>query len=373
MIKVACHCRISETESSISCHWLNHFSHRIHTVNMTYNNDPDLLTNLSTAAHDAVDRIIASYRNIATEPVLQTASPTALHQIRALAAPDAHPRPVGAVTHEAFDAIFPYRMAMNHPRSMCFITAPVSPLSWLGDLLTAGHNAHAGSWLQSSGPSAVEAELVAWLAERVGFARDSAGGLFVSGGSMANLVALVAARDAKFGDVADRARGVAYLSTQTHSSIAKALRIVGLGDERIKKVKADQDFRMDVADLRRQLEEDRQQGLRPFVIVANLGTTNTGSIDDLEAIADLSREFDLWMHVDGAYGASVVLSKTHQHLAKGLGRADSVSWDAHKWLFQTYDTGIVLTKDREALLRSFVNNAEYLRDALATTDQPNFW
>ncbi|KAH6603866.1 pyridoxal-dependent decarboxylase [Trichoderma cornu-damae] len=133
-------------------------------------------------------------------------------------------------------------------------------------------------------------------------------------------------------------------------------------------------YRMKPASLRRAIEEDRKNGLIPFMIAATCGLTNTGGVDDLTALADIAQAEDLWLHVDGAYGASVLLSRKHKHCADGIGRADSLTWDAHKRLFQTYECGLILVRDRRDLVRSFATGASYIRDAdEASSDKVNFW
>jgi len=194
---------------------------------------------------------------------------------------------------------------------------------------------------------------------------------------MANLVGLMTARDQMLGQGwEERAKGVVYVSDQTHSSIAKGLRILGFENMQIRKIKSDAKFRMDVDAVRLAIEHDRKSGLVPFLIVASCGTTNTGSVDPLRELAKLARVQSprLWIHVDGAYGASVALSNSHKHLVDGLGEADSISWDAHKWLFQTYGCGMTLVRDRRWLTQSFATGAEYTRDAVDAGDEtPNFW
>jgi glutamate/tyrosine decarboxylase-like PLP-dependent enzyme len=185
-------------------------------------------------------------------------------------------------------------------------------------------------------------------------------------------VALTAARDHRL-DARSRHRGVAYLSQQTHSSVAKGLRIIGLADDQIRKVPVDSQYRLDVDQLAAAICADLASGLKPFVVVASAGTTNTGSIDPLNAIAELCASHQLWMHVDGAYGASISVSPRHRSLLDGIERADSVSWDAHKWLFQTYGCGVVLARDRRNLSDTFHTNPEYLRDAQTDEDQINYW
>ena len=190
---------------------------------------------------------------------------------------------------------------------------------------------------------------------------------------MANLTALMMARDQMLGSQEERMRGCIYVSEQTHLSIAKGLRVLGFMDRQIRKVPVDSKFELDMNSLGKAIEADRIAGLLPFAVVASCGTTNTGSIDPLNEIADLAEKERLWMHIDGAYGASIVLSKSYSHLAGGMGRANSISWDAHKWLFQTYGCGIVLVRNKNHLMDSFATDAEYVRDAVAAEETPNFW
>ncbi|MDT9600218.1 pyridoxal phosphate-dependent decarboxylase family protein [Sphingosinicella rhizophila] len=325
---------------------------------------------IEACAAEALARIFEEKRHMASAKILEILPEQDNARLRALARPGAA-RPVEEVVREAIDTIYNYRVRMDHPHFFGFIPSPASSVSWLGDLLTAGFNAHAGSWMQSSGPSAIEAGLIDWLAERVGMP-SSAGGLFVSGGSMANLTGLIVARDQKL-KPHERGRGIAYVSDQTHSSVAKGLGIIGFLPDQVRKVGSDGGFRIDMDKLAAAIREDRANGLIPFAVIASCGTTNTGSIDPLDAIADLARAEGIWMHVDGAYGASVSLSGSHRDLVCGLARADSLSWDAHKWLFQTYGCGMVLVRDNDHLVTSFSTRPEYLRDAVSLEEAPNFW
>lgn len=320
------------------------------------------------AARLVIDRIRTD-RLTGRQEIVRIASRDEAAAIRDKAAPRA-PRALADVIEDAV-GIFANRVRMDHPRFYGFIPSPASPIALIGDMLTAGFNAHAGSWMQSSGPAAIEQGLITWLAGKTGLPA-TAGGLFVSGGSMANLTGLMIARDRKL-PVETRRQGVAYVSTQTHSSVAKGLAILGLLPDQIRKIPVDADRRLDVQELSDAIAADRTAGRLPFAVIASCGTTNTGSIDDLHAIAGLAACENIWMHVDGAYGASVSLSNRHRELTDGLGRADSISWDAHKWLFQTYGCGMVLVRDRTHVIESFANNAEYLQDAIADVETPNFW
>ncbi|KAH8812951.1 pyridoxal phosphate-dependent transferase [Xylogone sp. PMI_703] len=335
-----------------------------------------LLSSIPSASQHITSTLVNVNRDLRQQPILAVADQETASSFRQIARPLEQARQLSEVLSDA-EKIFSYRMRMNHPASFAFIPAPVSPLSFLGDMLTSAFNPHAGSWLQSSGPSAVESGLIRFLAERLGLP-GTAGGLFVSSGSMANLTALVVARDQKLGQsIQDRAKGVIYVSDQTHSSIAKGLRIIGFMDNQIRKIKSNGRFQMNIDALREAISLDKSQGLIPFLIVASCGTTNTGSIDPLHEIVAIARNHSpgLWVHVDGAYGASTAMSKSHRQLLDGIGEVDSVSWDAHKWLFQTYGCGMVFVRERRCLTQSFATGAEYTRDAADSEDLdcPNFW
>lgn len=279
-------------------------------------------------------------------------------------------RPLDDVVSDLLDTLLPDGMRTDHPRFFAFIPSPASPLSWVGAFATSIHNLHAGAARQSEGASAIERSLIAWLCAEAGLP-DTAGGLFVSGGSMANLAGLVAARDRTLAE-GDRPAGVAYVTAQTHVSVAKALHVIGVRRENVRIVATDAALRMDAAALATTVAHDRARGLQPFAAIASAGATNTGAIDPLEAIADVCAEARLWMHVDGAYGASALLCPERRGLLAGIGRADSIAWDAHKWLFQTYGCGMLLVRERAALAESFRTGQDYLRDG-AGESEPDFW
>jgi L-2,4-diaminobutyrate decarboxylase len=325
---------------------------------------------LSAALPQLMQRLLHGLTNVADEPVQELPSDARIERIRSIGISE-RGRPFQEVVDEMFTDIMPFRVRMNHPRWYGFIPCPLTPMSWIGELLNAAHNPHAGSWMQSAGPAVVETEVVRWMADQLGMPAG-AGGLFVSGGSMANLTALVVARDHMLTEQT-RARGVAYVSAQTHSSIAKGLRIIGFHEHQIRTIAVDSTFRMSIPALTAAIEADISDGLVPFVVIASAGTTNTGSIDPLASIADVCNARSLWMHVDGAYGASIALSATHRHLLTGIDRADSVSWDAHKWLMQNYGCGAVLVSDRRTLAASYHTRPEYLQDTEVTDDEINFW
>ncbi len=252
---------------------------------------------------------------------------------------------------------------VDHPRFYAFVPGPGSFVGAMADALASGFNVFAGHWLAASGPGAVELQTIDLLRQACGLPAG-AGGLFVSGGSMANLSALAAARAVKLGGPDPAA--MIYLSDQAHSSVAKGLRVLGFATSQVRTVVVDEKLRMDTKALHQAIVEDQQAGKRPFCVVASAGTTNTGAVDPLEDIAALCKANDIWLHVDGAYGAAAALTERGRSALRGLHLADSIALDPHKWLFQPFEIGCVLVRDMRHLRQAFAvhpeDNADYLAD-----------
>ena len=253
--------------------------------------------------------------------------------------------------------------AVDHPRFYAFVPGPGSFVGSMADALASGFNVFAGHWLAASGPGAVELQTVDLLRQTCGFP-DGAGGLFVSGGSMANLSGLATARAVKLGGPDPSA--IVYLSDQAHSSVAKALRVLGFAGSQVRSVAVDDALCMDAGALESAIAADRRQRLKPFCVVASAGTTNTGAVDPLERIAATCSTNDMWLHVDGAYGAAAALTERGRAALRGLELADSIALDPHKWLFQPFEIGCVLVRDMRHLRQAFAvhpeDNASYLAD-----------
>lgn len=264
--------------------------------------------------------------------------------------------------------VLPYIMNVCHPRFFAFVPGPANFVSVMADAIASGFNVFNGSWLGGSGPAALELAVIEWFREWCGFPEE-AGGLFVSGGSMANLTALVTARHAKLND---RTEGAAlYYSDQTHSSVDRALRVIGFLPEQVRRIAADASFRLPMDALARAVAADRAAGLRPFAVIGNAGTTNTGAIDPLREMAAFCRAEDLWMHIDGAYGAAAAISDRGRELLQGMELADSLSFDPHKWLFQTFECGCVLVRDAAAMKATYRIMPEYLADVHRNVTEVN--
>jgi glutamate/tyrosine decarboxylase-like PLP-dependent enzyme len=306
----------------------------------------------------AVDEVIQHLTTLRDRPVGRP------HERQVLEARFAGTIPAGpdssqAVLDEAVADILGAIVHTDHPRFFAYIPAPSTFVGVVADFLAAGFNVFAGNWLVGAGPAVVERVTVDWLRQLCGLP-DTAGGLFVSGGTMANLVAVHAARTDRLGDHVPEA--VVYVTAQTHSSIRKGLRLLGFADHQVRIVALDASHRLDTSDLQTQIACDRGRGLRPFCVIATAGTTSTGAVDPLDAVADVCQRAGLWMHVDGAYGAAATIADRPRRLLAGLNRADSIALDPHKWLFQPYEAGCVLVREATALTKAYHLHGDYLRE-----------
>ena len=284
-----------------------------------------------------------------------------------------HPAPEVAVAADEIFArlerdVLPNAMNLCHPRFFAFVPGPSNFVSAMADALAAGFNVFNGSWLGGSGAAALELAVIDWFRQWCGFPEE-AGGLFVSGGSMANLTALVAARHAK---LSGETGGIVYYSDQTHSSVDRGLRVIGFQPDQIRRIPSDARFRLPVDALTRQVAADRAAGLRPFAVIANAGTTNSGAVDPLPQISEFCRAGDLWMHIDGAYGAAAVISDRGRAALAGIELADSLAFDPHKWLFQPIECGCVLLRDAALLKSTYRITPEYLADVHRNLSEVTF-
>lgn len=255
--------------------------------------------------------------------------------------------------------IIPRGARTDHPRFMAFVPGSANWVSVLGDLIATGTNVFQGTWLASAGVSQLEMRVIEWFRDWLDLPRET-GGLLVSGGSAANLTALACARQLRYSGHSDTAR--IYASRETHSSIARAARILGFRDTQLRLITTDAEQRIDMAALARAVAEDRESGFDPFLVVANAGTTSTGSVDPIRELASFCRGNSMWLHVDAAYGGFAALTERGRLLFDGIGEADSVTLDPHKWLYQPFEAGCLLVRDAKLLRTAFHVMADYLKD-----------
>ena len=294
-----------------------------------------------------IDRIVEHVETVGELPPIRVGDATELRAALGGPPPE-QPGDPDAALDALLDQVLPFIQHPDHPRFFARIGSPSNFVSVLADAAASGFNVFSGSWTGGSGPATVELVVLDWLRELCGLP-EGAEGVLVSGGSVASLVALAAARERAPSDA------VVYVSSEGHASIPRALRVLGM---RYVVVPARDDGRMRADDVRAAMET----GGEPFCVVATAGTTSTGAVDPLEELAELG----LWLHVDGAYGAPAALAGA----VTGLHHADSLVLDPHKWLFQPYEIGCVLMREPGLLERTFSLSGVYLRDTV--TDEVNF-
>jgi glutamate/tyrosine decarboxylase-like PLP-dependent enzyme len=273
------------------------------------------------------------------------------------------------VLGEFQDKVAPHAFRTNHPRFLAFIPSAPNFLSILGELLCAGTNFFCGVWLEAAGPSQVELVVLDWFRECLGMLPETSG-ILTSGGSEANLTALLVARESLADS--DRRRAILYVTEQRHWSVDRAAKIIGFQPDQIVPMPADENFRMSPAALREAIHRDRAASRLPWTVVANAGATNTGTVDPLESLAEVCGQEKLWLHVDAAYGWSAVLTPEGKAALKGIELCDSVTLDPHKWFGQTFESGCLLVREGRRLAETFAIRPEYMQDVEPETDQINF-
>ncbi len=325
--------------------------------------DPADWTAFRMQAHRMLDDILSYIEDIRERPVWQPVPESVRERLSG-------ELPAGpsdlAVVHEEFSRlILPYTVGNVHPRFMGWVHGAGTPAGVLAEMLAAGLDANLGG--RDHAPVEVEKQVVAWMRALFRFP-EGATGLFVTGTSMANLVAVLVARDAELG-FGTRREGVAacgkrltaYASAAVHECVGKALDIAGIGSDALRRIAVDGRYRIDLDALSSAIEEDRRAGFTPFLLVGTAGTVDTGAIDDLSALADVSSANRLWFHVDGACGALAMLAPQLAPRLAGIERADSLAFDFHKWGQAPYDAGFVLVRDGMLHRRTFATTAPYLR------------
>jgi aromatic-L-amino-acid/L-tryptophan decarboxylase len=325
--------------------------------------DPRDWEDLRAQGHRMLDDMIDYVAGVRDRPVWQPIPDRVRAEFRATL--PRQPSGLGEVYREFTDFIAPYATGNVHPGFMGWVHGGGSAVGMLAEMLAAGLNANLGG--RDHVPIEVERQIVQWTREMFGFPAG-ASGIFVTGTSMANLMAVVVARTSALGTSA-RQHGIgnegalltAYTSKAAHGCITKAMDIAGFGTDALRCISVDSSHRVDVAALRAQIACDREAGLKPFLVVASAGTVDIGAIDDLSALGALCREEKLWFHVDGAYGALGILSPMLAPQLKGIEDADSIALDFHKWGQVPYDAGFLMVRDGERHRQAFAAPAAYLR------------
>ncbi|HXW90294.1 MAG TPA: pyridoxal-dependent decarboxylase [Terriglobales bacterium] len=327
--------------------------------------DPSDWEGFRAQAHRMLDDIVDYTKNIRERPVWQPIPEEVRQRFRE--AVPLGPSPLAEIHQEFMNHILPFAAGNVHPGFMGWVHGGGTPVGMLAEMLAAGLNANLGG--RDQAPLEVERQITSWMRAIFGFP-ETASGLFVTGTSMANFIALVIARDAELGcDV--RRRGVAasakrltaYGSAAIHGCVAKAMDFCGLGSDALRLIPTDNRHRMDLGGLATAIQNDREAGFQPFLVVGTAGTVDTGAIDDLAGIADIAHRQKLWFHVDGAYGALAMFAPELARKLLGVERADSLAFDFHKWGQVPYDAGFILVRDGALQRNAFRAPSAYLQRA----------
>lgn len=271
-------------------------------------------------------------------------------------------QPFESVLDLLFERLIPKGVNTASPGSLSYVTGGGLFHAAVAELIVTATNRYVGYWGGAPGLAEVEARVIRWFADMIGLP-PTAGGVLLTGGSMANLTATVTARSERLGH--DRSRGTLYASDQMHHSVEKAALVAGLPDDSVRSVPTDEHFRIRLDELAAMIRRDRAAGLTPFCIVGNAGTTNSGAVDDLAGLAELAREVGAWFHVDASYGGFFLLTDRGRAALRGMEEADSVSLDPHKSLFLPFGTGCLLVRDQAALLRAHRVASDYVATVTA--------
>jgi aromatic-L-amino-acid/L-tryptophan decarboxylase len=323
--------------------------------------------------HQVADLVAEHLATIRDEPVQH---PLDRREARRLAALPGPAPEVGAPFDEIVavlrDRIFPYHAREPHPRFMGYVPSTPTFPAVLGDWIATGYNFFAGVWSVAAGPNEIELTVLEWFRRWLEMPEGSRG-LLTSGGSNATLTAVVAARHAaEQAGHADLSRLVMYCSDQAHSSVARAAWIAGIPRGNVRAVASDDQFRLRLDALADAIATDRGHGRHPFLLVGSAGATNTGAVDPLHELADIAKRERLWYHIDAAYAGFAILTERGRQLLSGIGRADSVTLDPHKWLYVPFECGCLMVRDPARLHAAFHVLADYLKDVEARDEDVNF-
>jgi glutamate/tyrosine decarboxylase-like PLP-dependent enzyme len=315
--------------------------------------------------HALIDRVADFLADLRTGPVTTLAD---VPEVREAVGRDTLPAsgtPAGTLLTEAADVLFRHSLYNGHPRFWGYITSSAAPIGILGELLAAAVNPNLGGWILSPAASEIERQTIRWIAELLGYPTNC-GGLLVSGGNVANFVGFWVGQRVKtpwdlrtkgYDEAAQAVR--VYASSETHTWIQKASHLSGIGTNAIRWIETDRMQRIDVEALRKQIEADRSAGDLPLIVVGAAGTVSTGAIDPLREIHALCSEYDLWFHVDGAYGAPAAVLPDAPEDLHALDLADSIAIDPHKWLYAPLEAGCALVRDASALHETFAFHPPY--------------
>jgi glutamate/tyrosine decarboxylase-like PLP-dependent enzyme len=323
--------------------------------------DPQNWEEIRVLGHRMIDDMLDHIKTSGQRPAWTRPSEDAKQSL--LQPVPVSPQAAEEVYEEFLSNVLPYGNTNIHPRFWAWVQGSGTPLGMLADMLASGMNSNVS--IGDHIAMYVEKQVIEWSKQMMGFPRNSSG-ILTSGASIANITALIVARNHFNASI--RTKGlqavngqlIVYGSSETHNCVAKAIEVIGIGSENFRKIPVDSAYRVDISALKKAIEQDKRAGLIPFCIIGNAGTVNTGSIDPLDELAAIAKEYKLWYHVDGAFGAIPKLLPEFDVQLKGIELADSLSFDFHKWLYVNYEVGCVLIRDVDIHRNAFATSVNYL-------------
>ncbi len=323
--------------------------------------DPGNWDEIRTVGQQMLDEMMQYLQNISSKPVWNKVPGEIIEKFDQPL--PVEPQELSEVYEEFKETILPYSLGNTHPRFWSWVIGTGTVQGMLAEMLAAGMNSNVG--IGDQAPMYVDQQVVTWCKQMMGFPAESSGAL-VNGASAANLNALIVARNSMSQYIRIRGtqiyngRLVMYASSEAHSSIQKAAEVIGIGSENVRKVRVNGRYEMDVQHLDEMIRNDKALGNIPFCVVANVGTVNTGAIDPLQEIFMVCIKYNLWFHIDGAFGALAKLLPEFGHRLEGLELADSIAFDLHKWMYIPYEAGVVLVKNANKHRQAFAVNPDYI-------------
>ena len=312
--------------------------------------------------HYLIDQVADYLGTIPNRPVTPGETPTEIRTLLGQKSLPENGTDAGQLLRDTARMLIDHSLYNGHPRFWGYITSSAAPIGILAELLAAAINPNVGAWLLSPVASEIEHQSIRWIAEMVGFPSDC-GGVLVTGGNMANFIGFLTARYAKSREksINDLRSLRLYASEETHTWIHKAVDMYGLGKESVRWIPTDSHRKIDLEIIRNSIQNDLKEGLDPFLVIGTAGSVSTGVVDPLPALSKICKEFDLWFHVDGAYGAFAAALPDASSDLKGLNEADSVALDPHKWLYAPLEAGCALVRDVTILRDTFSYHPPYYK------------
>ncbi|MFX0149611.1 MAG: pyridoxal phosphate-dependent decarboxylase family protein [Candidatus Hodarchaeota archaeon] len=324
--------------------------------------DPEKWEEIRKLGYQIIDDMVGHLKNIRRQPVWQPI-PQEVKDVFQSSIP-IKGQDIHSIYDEIKDYVISYRLGNAHPHFWGWVFGTGTLFGAFGDFIASAINASAGGFEQSA--AYVEDQIIEWAKEMFGY-DPQASGLITRGASMANIIGLTIARNVKAGfDIreegfqSDHAKLTYYGSEEMHSSLQKAVELIGVGNRNLRRISVTENFQINLEELQETIINDKEKGCNPICIIGNLGTVNTGAVDDLNSLADIARQHNMWFHIDGAFGVLTRISPKSHHLADGIERADSIAFDFHKWMYMNYAAGCVLIKSAKDHYQSFSLTPAYL-------------